>query len=94
VSNIQGDPGGKVYIVGGSYEFFFSQLPILLPPKILTFPPESPCVKFNSHFTENTVSNLKDELFDDDYGNNQSLSRDPSATGRYIVWINCRVYEP
>jgi len=27
-----------------SYKLFFSQRPTLSPPKILTFPPESPCV--------------------------------------------------
>jgi hypothetical protein len=27
-----------------SYEFFYSQWPLLSPPKVLTFPPESPYI--------------------------------------------------
>ena len=33
--------------------FFFSQCPILLPPKMLTFPPELPCVTLHSVSIQN-----------------------------------------
>jgi hypothetical protein len=38
------------------HKFFFSQCPILSPPKILTFPHESPCI---SRITEDPATDLK-----------------------------------